>query len=117
MESVVLASSLINSAPLFAGLNKVNERRRLADYIARISRALIGNRTADQLMYPTSSSFGVLWQFRFANLIDEGINKLNPARARYNNNLTTILGISTYDNEGISFRLPDHHHAEQSSNW
>ena len=117
MESIVLASSLINSAPLFAGLTEAPERRRLADYIAQISRALIGDETADQLMYPEKVTRGALLKFRFANLVDKGVNLVNPTRARYNNNLTTILGISAFDEDGISFRLPDHHYAEESSDW
>ena len=117
MESIVLSSSLINSAPLFAGLTEAPERRKLADQIAQISRALIGDETADQLMYPEKSSRGVLLKFRFANLVDKGINRVNPTRAKYNNNLTTILGISAFDEEGISFRMPDHHYAEESSKW
>lgn len=117
MESIVLASSLINSAPLFAGLTAAPERRKLANYIAQISRALIGDETADQLLYPEKVSRGALLKFRFANMVDSGINLVNPTRAKYNNNLTTILGISAFDEEGISFRLPDHHHAEESSEW
>ena len=117
MESIVLASSLINSAPLFAGLTAAPERRKLADYIAQISRALIGDETADQLMFPEKTSRGALLKFRFANLVDAGINFVNPTRAKYNNNLTTILGISAFDEEGISYRLPDHQYAEESSDW
>ena len=117
MESIVLASSLINSAPLFAGLTEAPERRKLADYIAQISRALIGDETADQLMFPEKTARGALLKFRLANLVDAGINLVNPTRAKYNNNLTTILGISAFDEEGISYRLPDHQYAEESSEW
>ena len=117
MESIVLASSLINSAPLFAGLTDAPERRKLADYIAQISRALIGDETADQLMFPEKTSRGALLKFRLANLVDAGINLVNPTRAKYNNNLTTILGISAFDEEGISYKLPDHQYAEESSDW
>ena len=117
VESIVLASSLINSAPLFAGLTDAPERRKLANYIAQISRELIGDETADQLMYPKKTSRGALLKFRFANLVDAGMNFVNPTRAKYNNNLTTILGISAFDEDGISFKMPDHHHAEESSEW
>ena len=117
MESIVLASSLINSAPLFAGLTEAPERRKLASYIAEISRALIGDETADQLLYPEKTTRSALLKFRFANMVDAGFNLVNPTRAKYNNNLTTILGISAFEKEGISFRLPDHHHAEESSDW
>lgn len=117
MESIVLASSLINSAPLFAGLTKSGERQKLADQIAQISRALIGDALADELMYPEGSTFGTLWKFRMLNRIERIMGKLNPRSSRENANLTTILDVSMFDREGISYRLPDHVYAEQSSKW
>ena len=116
-ESIVMASSLINSAPLFAGLEERNERRKLAGYIAQVSRALIGNELADELMYPPSSTMGFLWKFRLMNRIEAIRNKLNPGHARDISNLATILDVSQFDKEGISYRLPDHIYAEQSSKW
>ena len=117
MESVVLASSLVNSAPLFAGLTESDERQKLAGYIAQISRALIGNALADELMYPKGSTFGILWKFRTLNRIEAIMTKLNPRRSGENLNLTTILDVSMFDREGISYRLPDHVYAERSSKW
>ena len=117
MESIVLASSLINSAPLFAGLTASDERQKLAGYIAQISRALIGNALADELMYPESPTFGILWKFRTLNRIERIMGKLNPRRATESANLTTILDVSMFDQEGISYKLPDHVYAERSSKW
>ena len=117
MESIVMASSLINSAPLFAGLDDRDERRRLAGYIAQVSRALIGNELADELMYPESPTLGFLWKFRLLNRIEAMKNKLTPKRAKDTSNLATILDVSMYDEQGISYRLPDHIYAERSSKW
>ena len=116
-ESIALASSLINSAPLFAGLDDRNERRKLAGYIAQLSRALIGVRLADELMFPESSTFGVLWKFRALNRIERVLGKLSTKRAAATANLTTILEVSMFDEGGTSYRLPDHVYAEQSSQW
>ena len=60
IESVVMAHSLVNSAPLIAGMTEPADRRRLAKYVYRISRKLIGNEAAESLMYPPLSSFGVV---------------------------------------------------------
>ena len=117
MESVALALSLINSAPLFAGLTERDARRKLAGYITQISRALIGNALADELMYPASSTLGILWKFRVLNRIEAIRNRLNPNRATANSNMTTILDVSMFDEEGISYRLPDHVYAERSRKW
>ena len=56
IESVVMAHSLVNSAPLIAGMTSPEDRRKLARYVYRISRGLIGRDVADQLMYPSYSS-------------------------------------------------------------
>ena len=117
MESIAMASSLINSAPLFAGLDDRNERRKLAGYIAQVSRALIGNELADELRYPKSSTLGFLWKFRLLNRIEAVKNRLNPGRAADTSNLATILDVSMFDEQGISYKLPDHIYAEQSSKW
>ncbi len=117
MESIVMASSLINSAPLFAGLEERNERQKLAGYIAQVSRALIGDDLADELQYPESSTLGFLWKFRLLNRIEGLKNKLNPDRAPESTNIATILDVSVFDKEGISYKLPDHIYAEQSSKW
>ena len=116
-ESIALAASLINSAPLFAGLDDRNERRKLAGYIAQLSRALIGVQLADELMFPASSTFGVLWKFRALNRVERMLRKLNSRRAAETANLTTILEVSMFDEGGTSYRLPDHVYAEQSSQW
>ncbi len=117
LESAVLASSLINSAPLFAGMDESRARRKLAGYIAEISRALIGDELAEQLMYPKKKSSATLWRFRTLNRIESLRNRLVRNRARENVNLTTILDVSMFDEEGISYKLPDHVYAEQSSQW
>ncbi|MCY4003831.1 MAG: oxygenase MpaB family protein [Rhodospirillales bacterium] len=117
MESIALALSLVNSAPLFAGLAERDARRKLAGYIAQISRALIGNALADELMYPASSTLGILWKFRLLNRVEAFRNRLNPSRAAATSNMMTILEASMYDKEGISYKLPDHVYAEQSKGW
>ena len=117
VESIVMASSLINSAPLIAGLDDRNERQKTASYIAQVSRALIGNELADDLMYPQSSTLGFLWKFRMMNRIEVMMKKLNLKRVRESSNLTTIIDVSMFDEEGISYKLPDHIYAERSSKW
>ena len=117
LESIVLASSLVNTAPLFAGMTESQARRKMAGYIAQVSRALIGNALADQLRYPKSSTLGILWKFRLLNRIENVMQRVTPGRFRDRSNLTTILDVSMFDEEGISYRLPDHFYAEQSSKW
>ena len=50
LESLVMAHSLVNSAPMVAGVTEPAERRELTKYVYRLSRGLIGNELADQLV-------------------------------------------------------------------
>ena len=119
IESVVMAHSLVNSAPLIAGIIAPAERRKLAQYVYRVSRGLIGKETADKLQYPSISSFGAVWWFRIQQRYGDIIGKLLPARRQDSDysKFTSLLQVSTYDKEGISYRLPDHIYAEESSKW
>ena len=117
LESIVLATSLINSAPLIAGIDDDDERRNLSGYVAQISRALIGNELADALRYPKSRTFGSLWKFRTLNRFERIMDRLRPGRSGAEATLTTLFDVSHFDEMGISYRLPDHVHAERSSRW
>ena len=117
LESIVLATSLINSAPLIAGIDDDDERRNLSGYVAQISRALIGDELADALRYPESRTFGSLWKFRTLNRFERIMDRLRPGRSGAEATLTTLFDVSHFDELGISYRLPDHVHAERSSRW
>ena len=118
-ESVVMAHSLVNSAPLIAGRTEPKDRRRLAKYVYRISRKLIGNEVADSLMYPPLSSFGAVWWFRVQQRYGKVLSKLFPKRRQDSNfvRFTSLLDTSLFDEEGIRYTLPDHVYAEESTKW
>ena len=117
LESIVMASALINSAPLFAGLDDRKKRQKLAGYIGQVSRALIGDELADELKHPKSPTLGVLWKFRTLGRIERIMEWLRLSPPRSTLNLTTILTVSMFDEQGISYKLPDHAYAERSSKW
>ena len=119
IESVVMAHSLVNSAPLIAGITEPDGRRHLARYVYRISRGLIGKETADSLMYPQLSSFGVVEWFRIQQRYGPILGKLLPGRREDSNfaRFTSLLDTSLFDEEGIRYSLPDNVYAEESSKW
>ena len=119
LESVVMAHSLVNSAPLIAGRIDPVERRSLARYVYKISRGLIGPQTADSLMYPPLSTFGAVWWFKMEQRYGHILNRLSPGRHE-NSNFTRFTGMletSLFDEEGIRYALPDHVYAEESASW
>ncbi|MXZ46023.1 MAG: DUF2236 domain-containing protein [Chloroflexi bacterium] len=119
MESVAMAHALVNSAPLVAGIEDPGERRRLSKYVFSVSRALIGNGMADQLMYPKSMTFGVLPWFRMQKRYETLLSRLFQKRRADSNfaRFTGLFGVSQFDEEGITYGLPDHVYAERSTKW
>lgn len=118
-ESIAMANSLINSAPLVIGIEDPDERRNLAKYVFRVSRALIGTTLADQLKYPDGPTFGVLAWFRMQARYNQIMGKLFPKRVRESSfdRFTSLLEASMFDEAGISYGLPDHVYAERSTKW
>ena len=119
IESVVMAHSLVNSAPLIAGLVDPQARRSLARYVYRVSRGLIGQETADSLMYPPLSSFGVVTWFKLQQRYNHILSKLFLGRRQDSNfaRFTSMLETSLFDEDGIRYTLPDHVYAEESTTW
>ena len=119
LESVVMAHSLVNSAPLIAGVTEPDARRSLARYVYRISRGLIGNSTTEALMYPPLSAFGAVGWFKFQKRYERILDRLLRSRRRDSNftRFTSLLDTSLFDEEGIRYTLPDHVYAEESTQW
>ena len=118
-DSIIMANGLVNSAPLVVGITEPAARRNLARYVYRVSRAMIGNQLADALRYPPSPTFGVLPFFRLQTRYYRLIEKHFPKYSQVNNftNFTGLLEASAFDEAGISYRMPDHAHAERSVKW
>ena len=48
------------------------------------------------------------------------LNKYFPKRSNRNshfNNFTQFLGVSAFDEEGFSYKMPDHVYVEESRDW
>ncbi len=118
-EAIAMANSLINSAPLVIGVTEGAARYALTNYVYRVSRALIGNTLANELKYPSNRTFGVLQWFRFQSRYAQMMNRLFQKRNRDNNfsQFTSLLEASAFDENGISYRLPDDLYAEKSRQW
>ena len=119
LESIVMANALVNSAPLVIDVTDPSERRKLAGYVFKVSRALIGDTLADQLKYPPDPSFGTLFIFRMQERYKHLLAKLGRKGVENSNftRFTSLLEASVLEETGISYRLPDHIYSEESSQW
>ena len=118
-EAASMSHALVNSAPLVIGIDDPEERRSLSKYVFSVSRALIGSDLADALRYPPGSTLGVLEWFRIQAKYERVLDRLVPRGMRNRNfsNFTSLLEASMFDEAGISYRMPDHVYAEESSKW
>ena len=119
MESVALANSLVNSAPLVAGITDETARRKLAKYIFLVSRAMIGAPMADQLQYPANRTFGVLPWFRLQRNYHKFMKDRLPKLTRESSftAFNTLLEVSALMELDIGYKLPDHVYSEESRQW
>ncbi len=119
MESIALANSLVNSAPVVAGITDPDARRKLAKYIFVVSRAMIGNEMADRLQYPPGRTFGVLPWFRLQRRYHHFMKRYLPRLTSESSfsAFNTLLEVSALQELGIDYKLPDHVYAEQSRWW
>ena len=114
-ESIIMTNALINSAPLVAGIDDRVQREKLVNNIIYpVSRALIGNDLADELMFPSSRLPFALAMYR----LDQRLQRFRTILKRQGHqSFATLLEASAYDDAGLSYYLPDHAHAERSRQW
>ena len=119
MECIALANSLVNSAPLVAGITEPAARRKLARYVFLVSRAMIGKPMADSLQYPPNHTFGVLPWFRFQRRYHQFLQRRLPKLSRESSftAFNTLLEVSALQELDIDYTLPDHVHSEESRGW
>ena len=119
LDSVAMAHALINSAPLVMGKLDPEERQNFAKNVFMVSRAMIGNSLADSLNFPKGRAFGVLSLFRMYRRLQSVAPKLIPSGSMPSSFMSfkNLLDISALDEIGISYRLPDHVYAEESTDW
>ena len=118
-ESVAMAHSLINSASLVAGIEEPRECQALADYVFRVSRALIGQELAEGLQFPKSRVFGVLPWFRTEIRLQRLVGRWIPRVGTKNNvsQFAGLLQICGREESEISYQMPDHVYSEESRSW
>ncbi len=115
-DSRSMANALIRSIPAVAQISDPAEQQQVVRLAYRLSRALIGNRLADAFDYPRRRPWevGTLALFRAKQRLQRRRSRSQALRV---NNFTQLLQISAYDEGGISYKIPDHVHAEKQSPW
>ena len=118
-ESIIMANSLINAAPLVLGVANEDDKKDLLKLAYTVSRALIGDEMADQLKYPKYKHRGLLLGARVQTRVNYVLDLLFQERSqrRRFNHFVYMMSAAAFDDAGISYRMPDHVYAERSVNW
>ena len=113
-DSIKVANLLINAIPSVANITDPVEREQLIKLAYTLSRALIGNKLANQFEFPRTSTVGVLLMYRMKQRIQHLLKSRQLVRS---DNFSQLLQISVYDEGGLSYRMPNHVYFSKSIEW
>ena len=118
-DSMIMANSIVNSAPIVLGITEPGARRSMAAYMYQVSRELIGNDLADQLKYPASRLIRELPFLRLRNFGDQMLRKVVPrlgarrSRVRFSQ-MFDVADLGEFEH---SYSLPTTVFDEESREW
>ena len=113
-DSVAMANALVKSVPIVANIEDPDECKNVEELVYRLSRALIGRKLANQLEFPQDSRIGMLAMYRFKQRFARFTKSEHLVRS---DDFMQILDASQYDQQGMSYELPDHADARLSNFW
>ena len=118
-ESIIMANSIINSAPLFIGCSEPKIRRKKALEYYQISRELIGDNMADKLKFPRRRGPKLVPIQRAKRKTEKLFGKMWPSWGRRHSiqafhQLMDVLDLGKLEH---SYQLPDHVIDERGQNW
>ena len=113
-DSVEMSNILIRSIPHVVGIEDPVEQEELVKLAYRLSRAFIGNKLADSLEFPKSSTLLTLFVFQLKERLKR--SRLGEQHTR-SINFSSLLEISAYEEVGLSYRMPSHVLTKNSIDW
>ena len=118
-DAIIMANSIINSAPIVLGNSEPKTRRAQAAYFYQVSRELIGNRLADEFRFPPGKLIKELPFLRLRNFGDRLLRRVAPPLAAYRSrsrfrNMLEAADLGQYEH---SYRLPTSVFEEDSREW
>ena len=117
-DAIIMANSIVNSAPVIVGISEPVERREMARVVTQISRELIGNELADTFLFPARRRKAIPWM-RFKNRGRRVVRKVLPRWARKHDldRFKYLLDFASFDKLEHSYRLPTSLYDEDSADW
>lgn len=118
-DGIIMANSIINSAPIVLGFTEPAQRRANAKYMYQVSRELIGDEMADALRFPPVRLRKEVPLLRLRNFGDKLLRKLVPPLAAYRSRsrFRGLLGVANLGQYEHSYHLPTSVFEEDSREW
>ncbi|MXX76291.1 MAG: DUF2236 domain-containing protein [Holophagales bacterium] len=118
-DSVIMANSIIQSAPILLGITETKERREMAAFIYQVSRELIGNDLANSLKFPKPTLIRKVPLLFLRNRAEKAVSKVLPGLvgARSRKQFHTLLDVSDLGEAEHSYALPTTLYDENSRAW
>ena len=118
-DAIIMANSIVNSAPLLLGVKDPAERRLSATFIYQVCRELVGDELADSFRFPPSKRIKQVPLLWLKHRITRGAMKWIPGFHRFNkgHGYMEMLDISNVGDFEQSYRLPTTLHDEASRPW
>lgn len=117
-DGIIMANSVVNSAPIIVGIKAPPERRKMARTVTQVSRELIGDELADSLRFPRRKRRVVPW-LRFRHRARRVVGRMLPRVAAKQNQdrFEALMEFASFDEFEHSYKLPTALHDERSSDW
>ena len=118
LDAIIMANSLVESAPVIIGVNKPAERREMARVVTQASRELIGDELADTFLFP-SRKRKVVPAMRFKHRLRRIVGKVLPrigAKGQLDR-FVALMDFASFDAAKFSYRLPTALYDEDSADW
>ncbi len=118
-DSIIMANSIINSAPIVLGLTEPEERRGKAKYAYQVSWELIGEDQADKLRFPPGRLKRELPFLQLRNFGDRLLRLVLPplGKRRSSARFRDMLEVSNVGEYEHSYSLPSSVFDEDSREW
>ena len=118
-DAIIMANSIINSAPILLGFTETQERRDMAAFIYQVSRELIGDELANAFRFPRSRVVKQVPLLYLRNRAERIALKLFPplAARRSRKRFNALLDASDLGEITHSYALPTTLHDEDSRDW
>ena len=113
-DSAAIANALVHAVPRVTSAQSEEEAEELLRLAYSLSRILVGRKLANTFHFPNYNGLFALLSFRVGIFLE---SILKGTQVRRSKNFTELLGISSFDSTGISYKLPTHVKDALSQNW